>query len=59
MDKAGWAFPPQSRKAHYFPAGSGESLCRKIGFAFDLPREEGNDGSPDNCAKCKRLKREM
>jgi hypothetical protein len=55
MDKAGWAWPPCSRKAHYFAAGSCTSLCRKVGFVIDVPREEGNDGSRDNCAKCQRL----
>jgi len=59
MEKAGWAYPYGSRKAHYFPAGSSESLCRRYSFGFDILRDEGNDESPDNCAKCKRLKREM
>jgi hypothetical protein len=49
----GWGWPPISRKAHYIEP-DGRSLCGKIGFAFDLPLEQGNDGSPDNCAECRR-----
>ena len=46
----GWGWPALSKKAHYFT--DGRSLCGKWLFWGQL--EEGNDGSPDNCAQCKR-----
>ncbi|RLI41370.1 hypothetical protein DRO59_07110 [Candidatus Bathyarchaeota archaeon] len=49
--KEGWGFPLNSRKAHYFV--NGRSLCGKWLFFGEL--EQGNDGSPDNCAVCKKL----
>jgi hypothetical protein len=53
----GWGKLPASRKWHYFD-NSSFSLCGKIGFYLG-PLDEGNDDSPDNCAKCKSiLKRE-
>lgn len=50
--KPGWGKSPASRKWHYFN-DRGLSLCGKIGFYFG-PTEKGNNGSPDNCAECKR-----
>jgi hypothetical protein len=47
----GWGWPANSRKAHYF-AGSNISICRKMMFFGS--KEIGNDGSPDNCAECKK-----
>lgn len=49
---AGWGFPLNSRKAHYFEAGSIISVCN--GMMYSGKREEGNNNSVDNCAKCKR-----
>lgn len=48
----GWGWPGASQKAHYFDADSAISVCGK--WIFTGPREQGNDGSPDNCAACKR-----
>ena len=47
----GWGWPSNSKKAHYF-AATRRSLCGKWAFLGVL--EEGNDGSRDNCAECKR-----
>jgi hypothetical protein len=49
----GWGFPGRSQKAHYFVHT--DALCGKWGF-YVGPLEIGNDGSPDNCAECKRRK---
>ena len=49
--KEGWGFPGTSKKAHYFVDMM--ALCGKWGF-YAGPLELGNDGSPDNCAECKR-----
>jgi hypothetical protein len=48
--KKGWAWPSNSRKAHYFY--DTRSLCGRM--AFFGPVEGGNDESPDNCAECKK-----
>jgi hypothetical protein len=63
--REGWGWPANSRKAHYFIYGkssrgewlfAADALCGRMMFAGAL--EEGGDGSPDNCAECKRrLKR--
>jgi hypothetical protein len=50
---AGWAWPLNLRKAHYFAEGAGISLCGKVMY-LGSQREQGNDGSKDNCADCKR-----
>lgn len=50
---AGWGFPAESRKAHFFPANEMFSLCRKWGF-FAGRRDDSNHESPDNCAQCMR-----
>jgi hypothetical protein len=47
----GWAFLYNSPKWHYFDA-NGHSLCKKW-MTFAADREQGNDGSPDNCKACK------
>lgn len=44
----GWAWPVNSRKAHYFV--DGRSLCGKWMYLGEV--EEGNDYSPDNCREC-------
>lgn len=51
---AGWARPGLGVKWHYFLAGDTRSLCSK--WLYFGPREEGNDGSPDNCADCRKRK---
>jgi hypothetical protein len=45
-DKTGWAWPFNSRKAHYYV--DGKSLCGKWTL-FGGQTELGNDESPDNC----------
>ncbi len=57
MERTGWAFPFNLRKAHYFN-GDIRSLCGRVmylGSAF----EQGNDESRDNCAECKRRKAKL
>ena len=51
----GWAWPDNSRKAHYFVEGI--SLCRKMLFLGIT--DPGNNDSPDNCAKCQRERKKM
>ena len=53
MITPGWGFSPVSTRWHYFDS-DGMSLCKKVGF-FQGETEQGNDDSPENCAKCKRL----
>jgi len=48
----GWGWPGNSRKAHYFEEGQITSICGK--WLYRGPREQGNDGSPDNCTACRR-----
>jgi hypothetical protein len=55
-ENEGWGFPRGSIKAHYF-LEDGRSLCGKFGF-YLADKEQGNDGSNDNCTACKKaLKR--
>ena len=49
----GWGSPPWARSWHYITS-DGRSLCGKIGFAFTLPLEQGNDDSTQNCAVCRK-----
>lgn len=49
---AGWSWPGNSRKAHYFRADEPRSLCSKW-FYIGL-RDPENDDSPDNCAECRK-----
>ncbi len=46
----GWS--DTGRKWHYFDEG-GRSLCGKWGFNR-MPRQQGTNDSPDNCAECRR-----
>lgn len=55
IDKQGWAFPLCSRKAHYFPKDESISLCGKVMFTGG-EREDSSHKSPDNCAKCMKLR---
>lgn len=49
----GWAWPINSRKAHYFVKG--RSLCRNWGFFGAVEDLAGSDfKSPDDCAACRR-----
>jgi len=57
LTERGWGNPSSSKKWHYFVQGDSRSLCGK--WAYLGPREEGNDGSPDNCAECKKRKAKM
>jgi hypothetical protein len=49
----GWAWPENSRKAHYFEQGSMTSLCHR--WMFGGVRENDRHDNQDNCAECKRL----
>lgn len=48
----GWGLPGASKKWHYFHAG--RSLCLRWMYFGDT--QPGNDGSPDNCAECRKRK---
>lgn len=50
---AGWGFPGNSRKAHYFPEDTLTSLCGKWGF-YAGHREADNSPSLDDCVGCRR-----
>ncbi len=50
--KEGWGQIMNARKAHYFR--DGVSLCGKW-MAYP-GRLDDNDGHPDNCAACRRLR---
>lgn len=49
----GWWWPLNARKAHYMV--SARSLCGKWGTFLNPDYAQGNDDSPDNCARCRRL----
>lgn len=48
----GWTWLINSRKWHYFR--DGRSLCGGFALLSDKDLEQGNNCSPDNCAKCRR-----
>lgn len=48
----GWAWPLNSRKAHWFAAGSATSICGR--WMFFGRREDTKHNSPDNCRECVR-----
>lgn len=51
----GWAFPANSRKAHYIDK-QGFSLCRKYGFVPDAMgmNDDPFKTSSDDCVICRR-----
>ncbi len=52
MEKGGWGYLDNARKAHYFVQG--RSLCQKwlkLGFVVD----RDDIGDPDNCKACERI----
>lgn len=50
---AGWAWPDQSQKAHYFPAGSLVSGCGRW-TSTGYRDEHVQSVSPDDCSPCRR-----
>jgi hypothetical protein len=50
--KAGWGWPANSRKAHYFNDSELTSLCGKWMYAGF--RDEEDFESSDDCALCRR-----
>lgn len=54
---AGWAWPANSRKAHYYLAGEFISLCRK--WAYTGERSNNKHESPDNCNDCQKRRERM
>ena len=54
MADTGWTnFGGQSRKWHYI-GEDGRSLCGKWAAWKPHRLEQGDNGSPDNCASCRR-----
>lgn len=53
QEPAGWGFPANSRKAHYFEAGTSFSICGSYGFYFGR-REPDDAPSPDDCKACRK-----
>jgi hypothetical protein len=58
--KAGWRFPPNSRKAHFFDEGQIICLCRKWMFAGLTQGDANSPPSRDDCVECrKRLEKRI
>lgn len=53
MGDIGWKRPAYARKWHFF-AGDGRSLCGGW-MTLGNSGEMGDDDSPGNCAKCRRV----
>ncbi len=53
----GWAWPLNSRKAHWF-GSDGRALCGKWLY-LGADREDNKHESPDNCIACKRKRAAM
>lgn len=51
--RAGWGWPGNSRKAHYFKDGSITSLCGR--WLYSGEREQGDFVSKDDCTPCTKL----
>jgi hypothetical protein len=51
---AGWGWPLNSKKAHYYTEGEVTSICGA--WMYSGPRENTAHDSPDNCAKCKKMR---
>lgn len=49
---AGWAWPAQAGKAHYFEVGQIVSLCGRWMFGGERTEDVGR--SPDDCVACRR-----
>ena len=49
----GWAYPANSRKAHYMRDTM--ALCRKYGFYLGPLQADNGEASADDCAQCRRL----
>lgn len=49
---AGWGWPGNARKAHYFARGEYIALCGR--WMYTGPRDTSDGPSPDDCAECRR-----
>lgn len=52
---AGWARPINSRKWHWFAAGSHIAICGRWMYFGERPEPAGDD-HPDNCTACRQIK---
>lgn len=52
VEIAGWGWPGNSRKSHFFKAGEPISVCGRWMFAGH--RETGTAKTPDDCAACRK-----
>lgn len=52
LAREGWGKLSNTAKWHYFSSG-GVSLCRKWMALGNLPLEQGNNDSTDNCRACR------
>jgi len=52
---AGWGWPLNARKAHYFDADDSVAVCRR--WMFTGPRDDNETGTPgpDDCAACRKV----
>ncbi|MDD5013584.1 MAG: hypothetical protein PHW73_00595 [Atribacterota bacterium] len=53
IKKEGWNYLFNSKYWHYFR--DGKSLCGKWAIFSMKDVEQGNDDSPDNCPKCRKI----
>ena len=51
--RAGWGWPGNARKAHYFDENNSVSICGR--WMFTGERDENNARSPDDCVACRRI----
>ncbi len=56
-EKRGWAWPDNSRKAHFFI--NGDALCGKWLFFGDVDGSNIESVSVDDCAKCRKKLTEL
>ncbi len=51
--REGWAFPGNSRKAHFMRDAM--SLCGKWGLYFGRLQQDNGKPGPDDCAGCRKV----
>jgi hypothetical protein len=49
---AGWGFPPESRRAHFFYGST--SLCGTL-EGYRGPKDKDMAHTPDDCATCRKM----
>jgi len=52
--RAGWRWPWNSRKAHYFDEGEAISLCGTWMYSGPTQGDASSPATPDDCKACRR-----